>query len=177
MPRVQGFACSTISRSRLRRCVPKGGSGRAAVLDLDVHQGDGTAKIFEDDADVLTISVHGREQLPVSQADQPYRHRICRTAPGTTNSCESCGRRAVTAPSSSGPISCSFSPGSMGSRRTSLVGCGLTHDGLHGRDRHRILSLHARGVPCVITLGGGYSDPIELTVAGAREYVSALALT
>ena len=37
---------------------------RAAILDLDVHQGDGTAKIFERDPDVLTISVHGRNNFP-----------------------------------------------------------------------------------------------------------------
>jgi acetoin utilization deacetylase AcuC-like enzyme len=37
---------------------------RAAIIDLDVHQGDGTAKIFEDDPEVLTISVHGRNNFP-----------------------------------------------------------------------------------------------------------------
>src|SRR5471032_803701 len=37
---------------------------RAAVLDLDVHQGDGTASIFSGDADVLTISLHGENNFP-----------------------------------------------------------------------------------------------------------------
>src|SRR3954447_170840 len=37
---------------------------RAAVIDLDVHQGDGTASIFEDDAEVLTISVHAENNFP-----------------------------------------------------------------------------------------------------------------
>src|SRR6185503_10954569 len=37
---------------------------RAAVIDLDVHQGDGTAAIFRDDPDVLTLSVHGRNNFP-----------------------------------------------------------------------------------------------------------------
>src|SRR3954464_13983498 len=37
---------------------------RAAVVDLDVHQGDGTAKIFEGDARVLTLSLHGRDNFP-----------------------------------------------------------------------------------------------------------------
>ena len=40
------------------------GAQRAAVIDLDVHQGDGTAQIFEHDADVLTISVHGNSNFP-----------------------------------------------------------------------------------------------------------------
>src|SRR6185503_11383674 len=37
---------------------------RAAVVDLDVHQGDGTAAIFRDDPDVLTLSIHGRNNFP-----------------------------------------------------------------------------------------------------------------
>src|SRR4051794_16305377 len=37
---------------------------RAAILDLDVHQGDGTAKIFEGTPEVLTVSVHGRNNFP-----------------------------------------------------------------------------------------------------------------
>jgi acetoin utilization deacetylase AcuC-like enzyme len=37
---------------------------KAAILDLDVHQGDGTAKIFEHDPDVMTISVHGQNNFP-----------------------------------------------------------------------------------------------------------------
>src|SRR5512140_2720800 len=37
---------------------------RAAVIDLDVHQGDGTASIFENEPEVLTLSVHGRNNFP-----------------------------------------------------------------------------------------------------------------
>src|SRR5581483_10817671 len=40
------------------------GVRRAAVIDLDVHQGDGTALIFEDDPDVLTLSMHGKNNFP-----------------------------------------------------------------------------------------------------------------
>src|SRR5579864_2685191 len=37
---------------------------RAAVVDLDVHQGDGTAEIFRDDPEVFTFSMHGRSNFP-----------------------------------------------------------------------------------------------------------------
>src|SRR4051794_26772526 len=37
---------------------------RAAVIDLDVHQGDGTAEIFAGDKNVLTLSVHGKSNFP-----------------------------------------------------------------------------------------------------------------
>jgi acetoin utilization deacetylase AcuC-like enzyme len=39
-------------------------AARAAVIDLDVHQGDGTASIFEDDSAVLTLSMHGENNFP-----------------------------------------------------------------------------------------------------------------
>jgi acetoin utilization deacetylase AcuC-like enzyme len=38
---------------------------RAAVIDLDVHQGDGTARIFENDPEVLTISIHSKSNFPL----------------------------------------------------------------------------------------------------------------
>ena len=41
-----------------------GKAARFAVIDLDVHQGDGTAQIFEDDPDVLTLSMHGKKNFP-----------------------------------------------------------------------------------------------------------------
>src|SRR5437867_4769737 len=37
---------------------------RAAIVDLDVHQGDGTAAIFRDNPDVLTLSLHGHNNFP-----------------------------------------------------------------------------------------------------------------
>ena len=40
------------------------GIERAAVIDLDVHQGDGTAEIFGGDANVLTLSLHGKSNFP-----------------------------------------------------------------------------------------------------------------
>ncbi len=41
-----------------------GSAARAAVIDLDVHQGDGTAAIFENDSAVLTASIHGENNFP-----------------------------------------------------------------------------------------------------------------
>ena len=43
---------------------PEPGCGRAAVVDLDVHQGDGTALLFEDEPGVLTLSMHGAANFP-----------------------------------------------------------------------------------------------------------------
>src|SRR5207248_11156973 len=42
----------------------EGAVNRVAVVDLDVHQGDGSARIFADDPDVLTVSIHGEHNFP-----------------------------------------------------------------------------------------------------------------
>jgi acetoin utilization deacetylase AcuC-like enzyme len=42
----------------------KGRIQRAAVIDLDVHQGDGTAQIFESDSGILTLSLHAKSNFP-----------------------------------------------------------------------------------------------------------------
>ena len=46
------------------RAARDGLAARAAVIDLDVHQGDGTAAIFENDPEVLTVSIHGENNFP-----------------------------------------------------------------------------------------------------------------
>ena len=56
-------ASSTISPSR-RRLLDRGAVERVLVFDVDVHQGDGTAAIFEDDDRVFTCSVHGSKNFP-----------------------------------------------------------------------------------------------------------------
>ena len=96
---------------------------RATVIDLDVHQGDGTAKIFEDDPDVLTISVHGRNNFPfrkqrsrldVDLPDGAEDERISRSGAGA-----SCRQHLRF-----GRILCFFNPASMVFPQTSWAGCG-----------------------------------------------------
>lgn len=51
-----------------RTLLAEGVIGRAGVLDLDVHQGDGTARIFENDPRVFTLSIHGEKNFPARKA-------------------------------------------------------------------------------------------------------------
>ena len=43
---------------------------QVAIVDLDVHQGNGTARIFRDDPSVFTLSLHGQKNFPVPQGGQ-----------------------------------------------------------------------------------------------------------
>jgi acetoin utilization deacetylase AcuC-like enzyme len=135
---------------------------RAAILDLDVHQGDGTAKIFENDAGVLTISVHGRNNfpfrkqssrvdidLPDGAGDEEFLQAVDRVLPYVFDF-----RADVLF----------FQSGVDGLASDKLGRLGLTHTGLKHRDRKVFSACAAAKMPCIVTLGGGYSDPIEHTV-------------
>lgn len=136
---------------------------RAAVIDLDVHQGDGTAKIFSQDPDVVTLSIHGsnnfpfRKQesridvgLPDGTQDTEYLRAVGSVLPRVFEVC---------------PDIVFYQSGVDALASDKLGRLQLTHAGLLERDRMVFHACHARRVPCVITLGGGYSDPVELTVA------------
>jgi acetoin utilization deacetylase AcuC-like enzyme len=134
---------------------------RAAVIDLDVHQGDGTALIFENEPDVLTVSMHGRNNFPFRKqrsridveledgtgddaylaALEPLLPRIADFAP-----------QAIFYQSGVDPLACD-----------KLGRLSLTHEGLKQRDRMVMEFCQSLRVPCVVTLGGGYGDPIEST--------------
>jgi acetoin utilization deacetylase AcuC-like enzyme len=135
---------------------------RAVVLDLDVHQGDGTAKIFEEDEDVRTISVHGRHNFPFRKqrsdidvdlsdgaGDEEFLRAVDEVIP-----------KAI----AFAPDVLFFQSGVDGLASDGLGRLRLTHEGLEHRDRRVFSACSEAGVPCVVTLGGGYSEPIELTV-------------
>jgi len=138
------------------------GVRRAAVVDLDVHQGDGTAAIFREDPDVLTLSIHGRNNFPFRK----QRSRIDIDLPDGAGDAE-----YLVALESVLPRVFEFAPeivlyqagvdGLAGDRLGRLA---LSADGLEQRDQMVLRMCRSRGVPVVITLGGGYAEPIERTV-------------
>jgi len=139
----------------------KGGLRRAAVVDLDVHQGDGTAHFFEQDPDVLTLSLHGANNFPFRK----QRSKIDVELPDHTGDEEylrkvdAVWRRVF----EFGPDMVFYLSGVDALSSDSIGRLAMTQAGLKERDRRVISICHARGVPLVITLGGGYSKPIELT--------------
>jgi acetoin utilization deacetylase AcuC-like enzyme len=135
---------------------------RVAVLDLDVHQGDGTAHIFSDDPDVLTVSLHGQNNFPFRKQSS----RIDIGLPDATGDEEYLLRLGDVLPriGEFGPDILFYQSGVDGLAGDRLGRLNLTHAGLVARDRavFEISKLHA--LPIVVTLGGGYAEPIELTV-------------
>jgi len=142
-----------IAISRLRA---EGLIERAAVVDLDVHQGNGTAAIFERVDAVFTFSVHGERNYPLvkmcSSLDVPL-------ATGTSDReyLDVLQRHLPTVLEQSQAEIAFYLAGvdvAAGDRYGKLS---LTEEGIRLRDRFVIESVRDRGVPLVIVLAGGYA--------------------
>lgn len=136
---------------------------RVAVIDLDVHQGDGTAQIFATDPTVLTLSVHCKNNFPLRK----QQSRIDVELNSGVGDSEYLRTLADVL-----PRVCDFQPqavfyqsGVDGLASDLLGHLELTHAGLIERDRRVMETVRELHVPFIVTLGGGYSRPIELTVA------------
>jgi len=144
---------------------------RAAVIDLDVHQGDGTASIFEGDTDVLTCSVHGESNFPFRK----QRSTVDIALPdGTGDSVYlDCVREVLARMIAFGPDIVLYQSGVDTLQGDRLGRLALTLHGMQLRDRLVFETVLGRTLPLVITMGGGYGDPIERTVeAHAQCYLT-----
>jgi acetoin utilization deacetylase AcuC-like enzyme len=137
---------------------------RAAVVDLDVHQGDGTAAIFNDDPDVFTFSMHGERNFPLrkqrSRRDVPLADGV-----GDDEYLRIL-ERELPAVFAFEPEAIFYQAGVDVLRTDRLGRLALTHAGVRARDALVLQACFDRRIPVVITIGGGYSDPIEPTVEG-----------
>lgn len=157
-----GFCVFNDIAIAIRRLQTQGRVRRVSVIDLDVHQGDGTAALFQDDPHVLTLSLHGRDNfpfrkqtsridvgLPDGTTDKPYLDAL---------------QTALAAAFDFSPDIVFYQSGVDALQADRLGRLAMTHEGLRRRDELVFTACARSGIPCVVTLGGGYADPIELTV-------------
>jgi acetoin utilization deacetylase AcuC-like enzyme len=138
------------------------GLERIAVVDCDVHQGDGTAQIFSGDEGVFTLSLHGRKNFPFRK--QTSRLDI-ELEDGTGDDAYLAALQpALDAVFAFNPQFIFFQSGVDALASDRLGRLALTHNGLKRRDEVVLGSCREQHVPVAVTLGGGYSDPIEPTV-------------
>lgn len=145
---------------------------RAAVIDLDVHQGDGTAEIFQNDPDVFTLSIHCESNFPFrkkqSRLDVPLPDRV-EDAAYLQQLAE-----VLPAIFAFKPDIIFYQSGVDPLASDVLGRLSLTPQGLIARDRTVFEAVRNFGAPFVLTSGGGYSKPIELSAqAHANTYRAA----
>jgi acetoin utilization deacetylase AcuC-like enzyme len=135
---------------------------RIAIVDLDVHQGDGTAWLFEGDSRIFSLSLHGARNFPFRK----QRSSLDIEFPDATSDEDyvEALNRALMEVWRFQPELVFFQSGVDALASDQLGRLRLTRAGLAARDRMVIGSAVERGMPLVITLGGGYSRPIQATV-------------
>ncbi len=140
---------------------------RVAVIDLDVHQGNGTAAIFRDDPTVFTLSMHGARNFPFRKersdldvdlpdgcTDAPYLHAL-------DDALAELWRRHESSP----PGLIFYLAGADPHEGDRLGRLKLSTAGLAERDRRVLAAARERRIPVAISMGGGYGRVIEDTVA------------
>ncbi len=155
--------CDLLARREVRR---------ALVVDCDVHQGDGTAQIFEQDDRVFTLSIHSKTNFPFRKRQSKLDIEL---PDGTDDDAYlRVLDQALSQAYAFDPQIVIYQSGVDALDSDALGHLKLTHGGLMERDRRVFEAAKARGVPITITIGGGYSKPIERTVeAHANTYRAA----
>ncbi|MFN8589106.1 MAG: histone deacetylase [Candidatus Eisenbacteria bacterium] len=135
---------------------------RVAIVDLDVHQGNGTAGIFRACPDVFTLSLHQERNYPMPKEPGDLDVGL---DDGTHDAAYLAALdAALPAVWAHAPELVLYQAGADPFHDDQLGGLALTFDGLEARDRRVIDGCAARGIPVVVTLGGGYARRTEDTV-------------
>jgi acetoin utilization deacetylase AcuC-like enzyme len=137
---------------------------RVLVVDLDVHQGDGTHALLLEDVDAFTVSVNGFRNYPFRRVPGDLELDLA-DGTGDDRYLEGVARMLPQALARSRPDLCFYLAGADPYAGDRLGRLALTRAGLGERDRLVRDVLAAAGVPVCVTLAGGYADPIEDTVA------------
>ncbi len=145
------------------RVLQSRGLGRAAVVDLDVHHGNGTAFIFESDPRVFTFSMHQQHNYPMWKPRSSLDIGLADGVHDATYLTEL--ERALPRVMASQPQCVFYLAGADPYENDQLGGLGLTKAGLRKRDQMVIEAVRETGVPLVIVLAGGYAQRVEDTVA------------
>lgn len=137
------------------RLVSEGEAQRVLILDLDVHQGDGTASLMAGRPDIFTLSVHAERNFPVRKAqssldialpdgtdDQSYMDALTRALPGILDDFA--------------PSIVLYQAGVDPHHDDQLGRLSLTDEGLAARDNFVIAQARRRAIPVASTMGGGY---------------------
>ena len=138
-------------------------ASRIAVVDCDVHQGNGTAAIFRDDPAVFTFSLHGEKNFPFRKeasdldvtfadgaSDDEYLSALAEHLPRVLD-----GHR---------PDCVFYLAGADPYEGDRLGRLKLTIDGLRERDRLVFESCRTRSLPVAVAMSGGYAHDVDAIV-------------
>lgn len=152
---AEGFCYLNDIAIAIRQLSAEGRIRRAAVIDVDLHQGNGTAHIFSADPEVFTFSIHQEDLYPAKQEsdidiglpmftdDEAYLEKLGGIVPARIAEAR--------------PDLVIYVAGADPFERDQLGNLSLTMDGLRRRDELVARACHDRGWPMVAVLAGGYA--------------------
>ena len=154
------------------RLIAQGDARRVLIVDLDVHQGDGTASLTATRDDIVTFSIHAEKNFPVRKArsgldialpdgtaDETYMATLAAHLPRLLDEFV--------------PDIVLYQAGVDPHADDKLGRLALTDEGLERRDRYVVEQVRTRGLPVASALGGGYGDdPREVAGRHARSMIA-----
>jgi acetoin utilization deacetylase AcuC-like enzyme len=135
-------------------------SEQIAVIDLDVHQGNGTASLFKNVPEVFTFSMHGEKNYPLPKEKSDWDIEL----PDGTGDNEYLNTLATALEQiwkNVKPDFVFFQSGVDVLHTDKLGRLGLTKKGCLSRDRMVFEQITSRKLPCVTVMGGGYSERLS----------------
>jgi len=141
---------------------------RVWVIDLDVHQGNGTAEIFQGDPSVFTLSLHGARNFPFRKAASDLDVELpdgCTDAPYLAALDQALAESWRRQQAAGAPGLAFYLAGADPHEGDRLGRLKLSDAGLAARDQRVLQALRRWGVPVAVTMAGGYGHDIRTTVA------------
>jgi len=139
---------------------------RVLVIDLDVHQGNGTAAIFRDDPTVFTLSLHGAKNFPFRKEASDLDVELpdgCDDA-AYLQALDTALTAAWARHGSQPPTLAFYLAGADPHENDRLGRLKLTAQGLAERDRRVLTALRQRRIPVALSMAGGYGRDLATTV-------------
>ncbi|MCH2225414.1 MAG: histone deacetylase [Crocinitomicaceae bacterium] len=161
--RGEGFCLMNDQAVAAKWLLDEGKASRILIIDLDVHQGNGTAEIFKDEQRVFTFSMHGRNNYPLKKESSDLDIEL---NDGTNDDTymDLLERNLDYILLTFVPDFVFFQSGvdvlstdKLGRLGMSIAGCKL-------RDQLVINKVKEIGIPLVCTMGGGYSSDVKLII-------------
>jgi len=160
----EGFCLYNDTAVAVRALQAEGVVERVAVVDLDVHHGNGTAAIFADDDEVFTFSMHQQSNYPFTK---PPSNLDVALQDGTED-----GEYLGLLETALADVFGEFTPelivylaGADPYQHDQLGGLSLTLEGLRRRDRMVLEHAMERSIPIAVLMAGGYAHQLEDTVS------------
>lgn len=156
----EGFCVFNDAAVAIRVLQMAGRIQRAVVIDCDVHQGNGTAHIFQDDASVFTFSIHGEKNFPLRKIPSSLDIDV---PDGTSDGVYlELLRGGLEQALRAGPYDLAiYLAGADPFERDRLGRLKISKQGLAQRDELVLSILRGQEIPVAIAMAGGYAESID----------------